>query len=406
MQKKKSGKGNKGEILNVAPGQALGYGLQYTRLTAMLLDAPEGAFCSLEVLDDVAELSSSGDVRVCQTKSSLTGNPVSDKSVQLWKSLSNWVKAVQSGLIEPSRTVFELFVSKPVEGKIIQALNAANTAADAKRAIALSKEVLWGDAPEYVLKSKVSPELAQYANSVLDADEGVLISIITHLRLECASGSPVSDLQEKIKGKFVSASKVDEILKQACGWVKVEVDKLLEKQQPAVISRDEFLAEITSFARKIDRDLILTSYAPEPSEQEKHAELPRVYVQQLAVIELGFDDKLLAISDFLRACYDRTIWAQKGDVHESSFDDLDKVLKRKWGNISLRVKAENKAVSEVDQGRVVYSDCMEQKSALQGMEAPDHFIPGCYQRLADELDVGWHPRYRDLFAEASKKKSA
>jgi hypothetical protein len=37
------------------PGQALGYGLQYTRLTQLLLQAPEGSFCSMEVLDDVAQ---------------------------------------------------------------------------------------------------------------------------------------------------------------------------------------------------------------------------------------------------------------------------------------------------------------------------------------------------------------
>ncbi|TKB82885.1 MAG: hypothetical protein E8D44_10320 [Nitrospira sp.] len=406
MTKKKSKVQSNGKVLKVAPGQALGYGLQYTRLTSMLLDAPKGSFCSLEVLDDVATQSTSGEVQVCQIKSSLTGNPVSDRSVQLWKSLYNWVSAVQSGLIDPGKTKFQLYVSKPVKGQIIDVLTAAKSDLDGKKAIALAKEVLWGSAPEYLLKSKLSPELAQYANFVLESDEEVLTSIVTRLKLECGSGSPLSDLQEKMKGKFVSASKVDEVVNQACGWVKTKVDKLLEEKQPAVISTDEFLAEITSFVRKVDRDLILNSYAPEPTEKEKHAELPRRYVQQLDLIELSFDDKLQAISDFLRACYDRTVWAQKGEVNRSSFDDLDKVLKRSWGNIARRVRAEHKSVSEVDQGQVVYSDCMEQKSPLQSMETPDHFISGCYQRLADELDVGWHPRYRDFLADAVKKKSA
>ncbi len=43
-----------------APGQALGYGLQYTRLTAMLLAASGGSICSLEVLDDIAEQTPDG----------------------------------------------------------------------------------------------------------------------------------------------------------------------------------------------------------------------------------------------------------------------------------------------------------------------------------------------------------
>lgn len=406
MQKKNAGMENKDKILNVAPGQALGYGLQYTRLTEMLLDAPEGSFCSLEVLDDVAEQNASGEVRVCQTKSSLTGNPVSDKSVQLWKSLNNWVKAIQSGLIDINKTYFELFISKPVGGEIIKAFHNAGTEMQAKEAIAMSKVMLWGDSPKHTLKSKLPSDLAQYVNRVLEADEGILVPVILRLKLECGSGSPVSDLQKKVKGKFVSESKVDEVLKQACGWVKVEVDKLLEKQQPAVISRDKFHLELTSFARKIDRDLILVSYAPEPSQQQKHTELPRMYVQQLGLIELSFDDKLEAISDYLRACWDRTAWAKKGDVHESSFDELDTVLRRKWRNISRKVLAEKRTDSEVGQGQVVYSDCMQHKSTLESKDAPDHFIPGCYQRLADEQVVGWHPKYRDLLAKEAKKKSA
>ena len=38
------------------PGQALGYALQYTRLTQMLLQAPEGSFCSMEIRQRGQEL--------------------------------------------------------------------------------------------------------------------------------------------------------------------------------------------------------------------------------------------------------------------------------------------------------------------------------------------------------------
>lgn len=71
------------------PGQALGYGLQYTRLTQLLLQAPEGSFCSMEVLDDVAQQHPIKGVRLIQSKSALTANPVSDRAKSLWKTLSN-----------------------------------------------------------------------------------------------------------------------------------------------------------------------------------------------------------------------------------------------------------------------------------------------------------------------------
>ncbi|HHS0913655.1 TPA: ABC-three component system protein, partial [Salmonella enterica subsp. enterica] len=54
------------------PGQALGYSLQFTLLTHLLLQAPEGSLCSLEVLDDVAQENNSGDIKFIQSKSALT----------------------------------------------------------------------------------------------------------------------------------------------------------------------------------------------------------------------------------------------------------------------------------------------------------------------------------------------
>src|SRR6185295_6570558 len=68
-----------------AAGQLLGYSLQLTRLTAMLLNATEGSACSLEVLDDIAEQTVDGGTKLAQSKSALTDNPVADRAIALWK---------------------------------------------------------------------------------------------------------------------------------------------------------------------------------------------------------------------------------------------------------------------------------------------------------------------------------
>ncbi len=87
-----------------AAGQALGYSLQFTRLTAMLLDASEGSICSLEVFDDVAEQTTEGNIKLGQSKSALTTNPVSDRAIPLWKTLYNWLEVVRLGLVDPLET--------------------------------------------------------------------------------------------------------------------------------------------------------------------------------------------------------------------------------------------------------------------------------------------------------------
>ena len=383
-------------LQSLAPGQALGYSLQYTLLTHRLLIAREGSFCSLEVLDDVAVQTPDGETRLTQSKSALGGNPVADRAIGLWKSLFNWVQAAQSGLVDPSKTIFELYVSTPKEGDIVKKFSEAQTDEQAREAISHARSSLWGAAPKYPLRSELATDLARFVNPVLECKDAILIPLVTHFHLTTGSGSPQADLESLVRSIMpVSPSRVADILNHVCGWVKRSVDVLLEAKHPAIISHDDFHREFTAFTRKIDRDLILQSVAPRPTTKEALGHMPRTFVQQLDLIDMTYEEKLEGISDYLRACYDRAAWSKRGDVHESSFDDLDTSLKRTWANVKRRTEVQLRTAPETDQGRALYSDCMEHKASVQGMEPPDHFVPGCFHRLADEKEVGWHPRYRD-----------
>src|SRR4051812_4208967 len=106
------------------PGQFLGYSLQTTRATMRLLQVPAGSFVSVEVLDDVAIASPGRKTTLEQTKSATSGNPISDRSVELWKTLANWVRAAESGQLDCGRTILELFVSRQRQGKLVHSMAA------------------------------------------------------------------------------------------------------------------------------------------------------------------------------------------------------------------------------------------------------------------------------------------
>ena len=314
------------------PGQALGYGLQYTRLTQLLLQAPEGSFCSMEVLDDVAEQHPKKGVRLIQSKSALTANPVSDRAKSLWKTLSNWVEASAAWDIDLEKTMFEIYVSRPVGGAIVQSFADANSLEAARAAISQARVELWGEAPDFPLKRELAEDIAPYVENVLSADCARMAQIIRNFHLTCGSGSPQSDVEAIIRSDPVSASKVRDIADHMCGVVKRRVDEQLEAGRPAVIGRDEFAGWYATFVRKIDRDTVLLSRARMPSEEEARGLMPKVFVQQLEIIGLSYEDKLEAVSDYLMAAADRTEWAVRGEVDETSFEDLDSVLKRNWKN--------------------------------------------------------------------------
>lgn len=382
-----------------ASGQALGYALQYTRLTHMLLEAAVGTYCSLECLDDVAEESAEHDVRLVQTKSALTANPVADRAKSLWKTFSNWLDFRLSADFPSGKTIFEIYVSRPVDGQIVRSFHNATSQAEAVTAIELARAELWGAAPEYPLRDALSPDIAKYVNRVLESNPLILSSILCNFRLVCGSGSPNADLEALISTHPVRLSKVREIADYVCGVVKRRVDELLEKGLPAALSKDEFHAVYSAFCRKVDNDTVLTSYAKRPTRDVAMLSMPDVFVQQLDLIGLDFEDKLEAVNDFLMASVDRTEWAIRGDIDESSFDELDDRLKRTWKNRRSMLKIQHHGLPPEQQGELLYRNCLEEKTSLEAKDTPDHFIPGCLHRLADELTIGWHPTYEFLLKQ-------
>lgn len=375
------------------PGQALGIGLQYTRLVQLLLQAPPGAACSMEYLDDVAQ-EDAQSVKLGQSKSALTANPVADRAKSLWKTLSNWVTLAEEGGCDPDRTVFEMYVSRPVSGMLVDAFSAATTLEAASAAVSAARVVLWGAAPEYLLRSAVATEIAPYVENVLNAGDPILVAkVIKNFTLTCASGSPQADVEAILKTHPISQSRVRDIADHMSGVVKRRIDELLEAGKPAIITSDEFHILYTAYVQKVDRDTVLRSHAKRPTDKEAAGHLPRMFVQQLDLIGLPFEDKLEAVGDYLMAVADRTSWAASGEVDPTSFDDLDVKLKRSWKNKRLACKTAHGDKAPEAQGLALYADCMDETVSVQQKEAPDHFIPGCLHRLADDLSIGWHPEF-------------
>lgn len=385
------------------PGQALGYSLQFTRLTHLLLQAPEGSVCSLELLDDVAQEDAAGALKLVQSKSALTANPAADRAKPLWKTLSNWVELAATPGFQVDKAIFELYVSRPVEGAIVESFAQARTRESARSAIAQARDLLWGFPPQFDLRAGVAADISPYVEKVLTADQGLLERLVCNFQLTLGSGSPQADLEALVRSHPVSRSKVHEITNHLCGMVKRHIDLLLEEGKPAVIARDEFHVWYTSYVRKTDRQTVLSSRAIAPSEEVSREYLPDNFIRQLDIIGLSFEEMLGAASDYYMASFDRTDWAASGEVDETSFEDLDDVLTRAWRNKQRICGLNHDSRSEQHQGQALFFECMQFDAAVQMMSAPSHFIPGCFHMLADDLVVGWHPQYE---AQLKLKKVA
>ena len=87
-----------------APGQLLGFGLQFPRALFHLLRCGPGDKVSLEVMGDVSTVSVDDDVIIEEDKSSQISNPISDLSIESWKTFYNWVNKANTKTIDPDMT--------------------------------------------------------------------------------------------------------------------------------------------------------------------------------------------------------------------------------------------------------------------------------------------------------------
>jgi hypothetical protein len=387
-----------------AAGQYLGYSLQQTLFLKLLLQAEKGYAVSLEVFEDIGVEGPSGKRLAVQAKSVLDGNPVSDRAVGLWKTLSNWIDAAKQGTLRPESSTYQIYVSQEKGGEIVEAFSQAESEAEARGAFAKAREKLWGTAPQYKLKQNVAETIKDYVQHVFD-NEDLACKVIQSFTLVAGTGCSYDEVKPLMERVFVPGEIIELVIAYALGWVKLRTDAQLERNVPAVISYDVFHAELISYIRKAYRHQLLMSFAPAPKQHDiaSHLRTLHNYVLQLEFIESDEEDKLRAISDYLWAASNRTKWSSMGLVNSSSFTEFEEDLKRTWKNLETQGRLLHSSRDDVAKGGLLYSECSKYEGRLEGLEVPTHFTPGSFHALADAPVLGWHPQYKDkLKAQKSK----
>lgn len=370
------------------PGQFLGYSLQVTRLTHLLVQSDPGSVGSLEVLDDVALVESDGGTTATQSKSALTGNPIGNNSSVFWKTLANWADALASGILPNDKLSLVLYVSKPVSGQLAELLSGASEPVSVKEAIEKVRAHFLAD--PLPNDSEAIPHFQRF----LGHTDSIVETVVRCFRIECASGSPQADLESALDNVFFKDGKARQLAAVAQGWVKQRVDGMIEKRLPAIIERDEFHREMqVLFTQFVERQ-ILQSFAKAPTKEDVEQHKARTFVRQLQIIDADFEDQMAAISNYFKASLDRTNWGVAGLVQKGSFDQLDENLASTWKNHKTRTSIRDGHRPPAEQGKLLLADCMLHSAPVENLQAPPHFIPGCFHQLADSLMVGWHPDYK------------
>jgi C-terminal domain 7 of the ABC-three component (ABC-3C) systems len=383
--------------VGTAPGPYLGFSLQPVRLCARLLSAYEGDSVSTERMDDVAVHRANGTDLLEQDKSALSQNPVSDWAPDLWKTFANWLETTKRLQLDPANTDYVLYVVPVKTGATVAALHNARTPDQVEAIVAKLRASLAAKKP--------APACAKDISAFLNAEPTLRAAIIVNFTL-ISQSDPLLEIRNHLASS-VSPAVLDDICGAAIGWVLKTADSQLRSGKRAVIAVSDFRVRLRAIIKRQDRDHVLNSVAAEPEPTAIDAEVRRrVYIRQMELIECESDEKLRAASDFLRASTDRTHWSDRGLVDEQSLHEFDDRLERRWRSTKRSVSIQSTALSEAELGQLLMSECIKPAGdRLQGMDVPSHFPPGSVHALADKLNIGWHPRFKDLLNNTDGEKS-
>lgn len=383
-------------VKHAAAGPYLGFALQPVRLCYYLLSSPHDSKVSLEYLDDVAVHYADGTLLLEQCKSALAHNPISDWSDDLWKTVANWLDAVESKKIDGAKTSFQLYVTPSKSGKLSAAIHAA---ADARAVEALVKQV-----DDKLKKKADQPRCIAHIQKFLDATDELRSAVVGKTSVFANDADPLEPLRDLLRPTIPEAS-LDLICASAIGQAKEAADKCIRRKAPALLGVAEFRRNFHAFVQQNNMAGYLPTFTAAPSKDVALALLTTrpVFVRQLQLINATEEQLLRAASDFMRTSGDKVKWADQGLVHDGAFEDWEDTLLRKHDAAQSEVKETYAEKTQQAQGRIVYSRCAAMEVPLNSRELPGHFTHGGFNDLADRRKLGWHPEHQTLLSKEEPK---
>lgn len=379
-------------VKHSAPGPYLGFSLQPVRLCYHLLSSPSDSSVSLELLDDIAVHYSDGNVLLEQCKSALSHNALSDWSEDLWKTIANWLVAVESKKVDGSKATFRLYVTPPKAGKVSSAIHDAMSPDAVDR---LLKQV-----NDKLSKKAESPKCMPHVQRFLDVATALRNQVICKTSIFSNDADPIQPLRSLLEPTVPDGS-IDVICEAAIGMAQARADRLIRDGMPALIGVGEFRKSFHAFVQQNNMPGYLASLSAVPTTVDTKAVLlgRPMFVRQLQLIEATEAQQLRAASDLMRTSGDKVKWAEAGFIYDDTFKDWEDSLLRRHEAFAGEVKDLYSDKPEVVQGRLVYGRCSVLEVPIGSRTVPNYFTHGAFNDLADKRELGWHPEHKALLDE-------
>ena len=353
---------------------------------------------SIEKFDDVAFEASGRPVELIQVKHHAVPGDMSDKSVDLWKTLNIWIKRIAE---DPTRVanarLLLMTTNTATEGSALSILRRTHESRDVDRAI----ELLLAAAKES-------------HNETTMAQREVFLALTSDKRRTLVSNiwvfdaAPnIIDVRDEIEGLMfysVPSDRVRDITNDLEGWWFNRVVMALAGNESLAIHLADVRGKVSELRERYRSDNLPLDDAIEtmPSAAEPPRDDKRVFVRQMGLVRAARSEIRGAVHDYHRAFAQRSQWVREHLLLDDAVDRYDRVLCDAWEREFLGRTADIPADADDDtkeaRGREVFRWARQYSRPLRNRDEL-WLSSGSFQMLADNLRVGWHPNYNTLLAD-------
>ncbi len=356
---------------------------------------------TLEVFDDVALTDAAGHpLSAIQLKQHISQTSLTDKSVDLWKTIRVWLETPSLAAVDGPRLT--LVTTSPVQAGSAASLLGID---EAQRNVAEALALL--DAASATGSVATQPGRKAWTK----APSSIRASLLTRMWVlgEQASVAELDVLLDAELAPFVPAKHVAEYRGRLWGWWDSRAVLILQQNRTVAgggsVSAAELYDRMQYIRDDFRVDALIVDFTFDFDEEKVAAGHDELFVDQLRLVKVGPGTLRNAVVDYLRAYAHTTKWVQSGDLFDDELERYETELKDEWSRRfdEMLEDLETDGVADPDaraiRGRELFRTLGQSAQVTIRPEFDVAFhARGTRHSIANDGEYGWHPDFERLLA--------
>ena len=379
-----------------AAEQGLGYIFQPRFALLKILELPESGAVFLEKEDDVEFLTDNGIRSLGSLKHKAGGDKLTNLSTDFWKSVRIWLSYYRKtgGLASDGR--FLLFTTAKLSEGTFLGLFAESPRSCGDRV----------EQARTVLASSTSALIEKLSEELEELSEDELSDFYDRITIIDATPR-ITDLPALINLHLRTIRRESRmaVFERLEGWWMDLAIKMLSGERMEPVYGYEVSDKLSAIAEEYRTDnLPITFRGRLPDGQIDIANDPRIFVEQLRLLDLSATRIRNAIIDYYRAFEQRSSWARESLLISGEIEEYEDRLVDEWSRYRELV-FERLSDADDDEaclvaGRELYRWAEMETTTLRIRErvTEPYVVRGAFHMLANaspQPRVYWHPRFLD-----------